>query len=124
MRAITLHPGLDLIGVADQGQVALSMIVSERPDVALLDARLPGLDGFAICERLTARPVRLATRVVLLMAMLDRSHLTGALRSGAFGCLGKELERNEICEALIAAARGEAFKVDASARAPVRGRMP
>lgn len=124
VRAIALHPGLDLIGVVDQGRVALSMIVAQRPDLAVLDARLPGLDGFEICEQLTRHSVALPTRPVLLMAMLDRSHFTRALTAGAFGCLGKELARNEICDALIAAARGEACAFDAPECSLVRGLIP
>jgi two-component system nitrate/nitrite response regulator NarL len=115
VRAVSRHPGLDLIGVADRGPVAVSMILSERPDLALLDARLPGLDGFAVCEYLSRDRPDLPTRLILLVAVLDRAQWARADSAGAYCCFGKELSRTAICEALLAAARGEEFVSDGGA---------
>jgi len=107
VRAIAMHPGLELGGVTDDGFAALSLIISQRPDLALLDVRLPGLDGFAITRRLMAGEPPPRTRVVLLSAVLDHAQRARARTVGAVGCLGKDASRWEICSALIAVARGE-----------------
>lgn len=102
VRAIATHPGLSVEAVTDDGLVALSLILSRRPDVAVLDVRLPGLDGFAISQRLRCGEPHLATRVVLLAAVPDPAQRTRAGALGAVGPLSKEVSRLEICEALVA----------------------
>ncbi|HSC02767.1 MAG TPA: response regulator transcription factor [Solirubrobacteraceae bacterium] len=103
VRAIATHPMLRLGAVADDGLVALSLILSERPDVAVLDVRLAGLDGFAISQRLSCEQPRPTTRVVLLAAVPDRAQRTRALALGAVGPLSKDVSRWEICDAVITA---------------------
>jgi two-component system nitrate/nitrite response regulator NarL len=105
-RAITAHPRLMLIALADDGPSALASIVGALPDVALLDVRLPGLDGFAVVERLAAHQPRLPTRVLLLSAVLDGPIAARARAVGACGCLSKDLSREAICRALVEAGRG------------------
>jgi DNA-binding NarL/FixJ family response regulator len=104
VRAIAMHPGLRLGPVTDDGLVALSLILSERPDVAVLDVRLRGLDGFAISQRLCGEP-RMPTRVVLLAAVPDPSQRSRARAVGALGPLSKDTSRWEICDAVIAASQ-------------------
>lgn len=106
VRAIGGHPGLRLGAVVDDGCEALSLIMTELPDLALLDVRLGGLDGFAICEQLMSAEPGSRTGVVLMSAVLDQAQLARARAVGAIGPLSKELSRWEICEALLAAARG------------------
>lgn len=102
VRAIAMHPGLVVTAVADHGLVALSLILSERPDIALLDVRLAGLDGFTLSERLmTERITR--TRVILLAAVPDRAQTNRAKSAGALAVLGKDISRWDICKALLAA---------------------
>lgn len=103
VRAIAMHPGLALGAVTDDGLVALSLILNDRPDVAVLDVRLPGLDGFAICQRVWAAEPRPPTRVVLLAAVPDPAQRARAGAFGAIGPLSKDASRWEICGALIAA---------------------
>jgi DNA-binding NarL/FixJ family response regulator len=107
-RAIAAHRALALIGVAGEGANALRLIERRRPDVALVDVRLPGLGGLLISRRLADREPQLSTRIVIASTLLDRPAglLQQAMSVGAVGWLSKDASREEICEALIAAARG------------------
>jgi two-component system, NarL family, nitrate/nitrite response regulator NarL len=114
VRAITMHPGLRVDSVTDDGLIALSLIFTRKPDLAVLDVRLGGLDGFRIAERLGEHG-RSDTRIVLLTAVLDHAQWTRALSVGAVECLAKDASRTEICDALLAIARGgpgEAYEVE------------
>jgi two-component system, NarL family, nitrate/nitrite response regulator NarL len=103
-RAITEHPRLELVGVAGDGREALALILRQRPDIAVLDVRLPGLDGFAVSERLTACQPVIETRIVLLTAVPDAAQYTHARGVGAYDCLEKGVSREQICDALVNAA--------------------
>lgn len=105
-RAIAMHPRLRVDSVTDDGFVALSLILTRKPDLALLDVRLGGLDGFRISERLKSEREHPETRIVLLTAVLDHAQRTRALSVGAVDCLAKDASRSEICDALLAIARG------------------
>lgn len=103
-RAITEYPGLELVGVASDGREALALILRQRPDVAVLDIRLPGLDGFAVSERLMACREATETRVVLLTALPDAAQYARARSVGASDYLEKGAPREQICDALVNAA--------------------
>ena len=80
-RAISSHLGLELVGEATDGPGALALIEELEPDVALLDVKMPHLDGIEVCARVTRRTPVNRTRVVLLSAYLDPSLvLAGGLR--------------------------------------------
>jgi two-component system, NarL family, nitrate/nitrite response regulator NarL len=104
-RSVRDRPDLTLVGEADTGHRALELIRSERPDVALLDVRMPELDGLGVLRALTADES--ATRVVFLSAFADGPTVYSALAGGAAGFLTKDTDRQTICDALSAAARGE-----------------
>jgi two-component system, NarL family, nitrate/nitrite response regulator NarL len=110
-RAIAARRELALIGVASEGNEAIRLIELHRPDVALVDVRLPGSGGLVISRQLMNRGPALATRVVIADTLLNRPAgvLHTALSLGAAGCLGKDASREEICEALIAAAQGRTW---------------
>ena len=112
VRAIAMHPRLRVDSVTDDGLVALSLILTRKPDLALLDVRLGGLDGFRISERLNSEQGHSDTRVVLLTAVLDHAQRTRALSVGAVDCLAKDASRSEICDALLALARAGASHPD------------
>ena len=90
--------------VAD-GQAALAAIVEHSPDVALLDYKMPGLDGIAVAHAVTRD--RLSTRVLLLSATTEGSVVYKAIQDGAAGYLSKDSDRDEIVNAVVACARGE-----------------
>jgi CheY-like chemotaxis protein len=86
-------------GEAADGLEAEQMIDELRPDVALLDVKMPGLSGLELCERIARRA--LPTRVLMISAYLDPNLVARALAAGAAGYLGKDASRDEICEALV-----------------------
>ncbi len=90
--------------VAD-GQAALAAIVEHAPDVALLDYKMPGLDGIAVAHAVTRDG--LPTRVLLLSATTEGSVVYKAIQDGAAGYLSKDSDRDEIVNAVVACARGE-----------------
>lgn len=100
-RAIALHPALELVGVADNGYAAVALILKRTPDLAVLDVRLPRLDGFEVSDQLRRSVPRPRTFPVLLTAVPDRGHLQRSRDVGALGCLAKDATRTEICTALL-----------------------
>ncbi|MEA2441946.1 MAG: two-component system, NarL family, nitrate/nitrite response regulator NarL [Thermoleophilaceae bacterium] len=105
LRAVGDEPRLELVGSAANGREALEGIRDLRPDVALLDVKMPELDGIAVV-RAVAREA-LDTRVVFLSAYVDSAVAYRALAEGAAGFLSKEASAKAVCEAIVAAARGE-----------------
>jgi two-component system, NarL family, nitrate/nitrite response regulator NarL len=103
--AIREHPGLDLVAECGDGEEAVEAVRALRPDVALLDVRMGRLDGVAALERLGG--VRAPARVVFLSAFGEGEVVARALAAGAAGFISKEAEREDICDALVAAGRGE-----------------
>lgn len=103
--AVKLRPELELIGEASDGRDALARITDLRPDLALLDLRLPGLDAPKVLAALARDEV--LTRVVFLSDLEYGDAVYSVIAGGAFGCLAKDAEREEICDALVAAARGK-----------------
>jgi DNA-binding NarL/FixJ family response regulator len=100
-RAVDRHPGLAIIGEAADGLDAAATILALAPDVALLDLRMPGLDGIEVCERVRAANPEIA--VVILTAFDDEDTPLRALAAGASDCLGKDATEAEICRAILAA---------------------
>ena len=105
LRAIGDQPALDLVGSAANGREALEGIRTLRPDVALLDVKMPELDGIAVVRAVTREA--LGTRVVFLSAYVDSAVAYRALAEGAAGFLSKEASAQAVCEAIVAAHRGE-----------------
>jgi two-component system nitrate/nitrite response regulator NarL len=92
-------------GEAADGRAALAQIQEREPDVALLDYKLPELDGVAIANAV-ARD-ELPTRVLLVSAFTDSGVVYQALETGAAGFVSKEARREQIVDAVLAVARGE-----------------
>lgn len=104
-RAIADDRRLELVGEAESGDGALARIREVEPDVALLDVRMPGLDGIGLVRALVNEGTE--TRVLLLSAFTDGALIHEALAVGAAGYLSKEATEEEICEAIVRAAHGE-----------------
>jgi two-component system nitrate/nitrite response regulator NarL len=105
VRAVRERPCLELVGSATNGQEALAGLRGLGPEVAVLDVRMGGLSGREILA--TARREGLQTRVLFLSAYLEDDLVYGALAAGAAGYLSKEMDRDAILDAVVAAARGE-----------------
>jgi DNA-binding NarL/FixJ family response regulator len=104
-RAVQTHDGLRLAGEADSGEAALGAIERLRPDVVLLDLRMPDLDGLGVLERLRAAEPRPACRVLIVSASLDEEVERAADAAGAAGCIGKDSPRADICAEALRLAR-------------------
>ena len=105
VRALTSSGQIEVVAEAGDGRTALAAIREHAPDVALVDYRLPELDGVAIAHAL--RRDGLATRVLLVSAFTDSGVVYKALETGASGFLPKEARREEIVDGVLACARGE-----------------
>ena len=104
-RAIGLHGGLALVGEAHGGEAALDAIERLRPDVVLLDLRMPDIDGLAVLDRLRDLDPAPACRVLIVSASLDEEIEQAARAAGAAGCVSKDLARADICAAALRIAR-------------------
>ncbi len=104
-RAIKDRPELELVGIAEDGREALDAIKSDPPDVAVLDVRMPRLDGTEVAQALSREDV--PTTVLFLSATADSGVAYDAVAGGARGYLSKDSDRREICEAITRVARGE-----------------
>jgi two-component system nitrate/nitrite response regulator NarL len=106
-RSIRERPDLELAGEAASGSEALDGIREVRPDVAILDVRMPGLEGTEVLNAIQRDA--LGTRVVFLSATVESDVVYRAIAMGAGAYLSKESDRTEIFEAVARVARGETY---------------
>lgn len=100
---------IEVVGEAADGQAAVSACRELRPDVVLMDIRMPGMDGLD-ASRAIARDERLASVKVVILTTFDLDdYVYGALRAGATGFLVKDTEPEELLQAVRVAARGDAL---------------
>jgi two-component system nitrate/nitrite response regulator NarL len=104
VRALALSGSVNVVGEADDGTQALELIKEHRPDVALLDFRMPGMDGAQVAA--AVRSNELPTRVLLLSAHDESAIVYQALQQGAAGFLLKDSTRTEIVKAVLDCASG------------------
>jgi DNA-binding NarL/FixJ family response regulator len=100
-------PGLDVVGEAGNGAEAVELAESLRPDVIVMDLRMPGMDGIEATRRIMADPG--PTRVLVLTTFDDDDHVYGALRAGASGFLVKDMGLDDILAAIRVVAAGDAL---------------
>jgi len=105
VRALSASGQVEVVAEADDGRAALDAIREHKPDVALLDYKLPELDGVAIAGAVVRD--QLPTRVLLVSAFNEAGVVYKALETGAAGFLPKEAKRDEIVDGVLACARGE-----------------
>lgn len=101
VRVADAHPGIDLVAEADSGAAALDVIARHRPDVALVDLRMPTVDGLEVCRQVPHISPPLSCMVVLLSAVVSSGVHEHALESGAAAFLSKDLPRREILGQLL-----------------------
>ncbi|MER5266462.1 response regulator transcription factor [Actinosynnema sp. NPDC002837] len=95
---------VDVVGEAADGAEAVTVVRALRPDVVLMDLRMPGVDGVTAIERLRGCP----TKVLVLTTYDTDSDVLPAIKAGATGYLLKDTPRDELFRAVRSAARGEA----------------
>jgi two-component system, NarL family, nitrate/nitrite response regulator NarL len=114
VRAIKDRPDLELVGEAADGRQALDEIRRLAPQVAVLDIRMPGLDGTQVLAEM--RAAGLETEVLFLSAFMEPELAYKTVAAGAKGYLSKESSRHEVCEAIVAISHGStAFASEAQA---------
>ncbi|MEU9750760.1 MULTISPECIES: response regulator [Streptomyces] len=101
------HPDLDVIGEAGTGAQAVRLVRELRPDVVVMDIRMPGMDGIEATGLITAGPE--SARVVVLTTFDDDEYVYAALRAGASGFLIKDMSLEGILSAIRVVAAGEAL---------------
>lgn len=104
---LAVQPDLAVVGEAGNGEGALRLAATLRPDVILMDLRMPILDGVRTTERL--RDVCPNARVIMLTTFDDDDLVFDGLRAGAIGYLLKDVSSEKLFEAIRAAAKGEYF---------------
>lgn len=104
VRVLTASGEVRVLGEAADGLELLTVLRARRPQVALVDYRMPGLDGAQVAD--AVRQEGLATRVLVLSAYAEPAMVFQAMGSGAAGYLSKEAGRAEILHAIAEAAAG------------------
>ena len=104
---LSVHPNLEVVGEANNGQEAIEMAAELQPDVILMDLRMPVLDGVAATRRLKESHPQ--CRVIVLTTFDDDEYVFDGLRAGAVGYLLKDVSSETLVEAIRTAAGGETF---------------
>ncbi|MEU3605804.1 response regulator transcription factor [Streptomyces sp. NPDC035033] len=107
---------IEVAGEAGDGGQAVALAAELRPDVVLMDIRMPVLDGLEATRRITADPRLGGVKVVILTTFDEDEHVYGALRAGASGFLVKDTEPMELLHAVRVVARGDALIAPAVTR--------
>lgn len=101
-------PDLEMVGVAADGEEILAVVLRERPDVVLMDIRMPRLDGIEATRRIVAGGDA-APRVIVLTTFDLDEYVFAALKAGASGFLLKDAPPESLVEAIRVVATGEAL---------------
>jgi DNA-binding NarL/FixJ family response regulator len=101
------HPDLDVVGEAGTGAEAVQLVRDLRPDVVVMDIRMPGMDGIEATRTITAEHP--TARIVVLTTFDDDDYVYAALRAGASGFLVKDMAVDDILAAIRVVAAGDAL---------------
>ena len=104
---LSIYPDLEVVGEAANGEEALQQAEILRPEVVLMDLRMPVLDGVTATRRL--KETRPSSRVIILTTFDDDEYVFDGLRAGAVGYLLKDVSSEKLVEAIRTTARGESF---------------
>jgi len=97
LRELLVEEGYEVVGEAGRGDRALELIETERPDVALLDIKMPGMDGISVARRVNAERI---CAVVLVTAFSQRELIEEATDAGVHGYVVKPFERHDLVPAI------------------------
>jgi len=106
---LSLCDDIDVVGQAANGKEAVAAAIAERPDVVLMDIRMPEMDGLEATRRLAADPRTASCRVLILTTFDLDEYVFEALRLGAYGFLLKDTKREQLVDAVRVVARGDAL---------------
>ena len=106
---IAATPGLRVVGEAANGEEAVAVARAAKPDVVLMDVRMPVLDGIEATRQITAAPESAGVRVIILTTFDLDEYVFAALRAGASGFLLKDTLPDDLVMAIRIVAAGEAL---------------
>ncbi|MGW9206446.1 response regulator [Embleya sp. NPDC055664] len=106
---LSAQPDMEVVGEAGEGGEALRLTRELRPDVVLMDIRMPGMDGLEAARLIVADPALTAVRVVILTTFDLDEYVFEALRNGASGFLVKDTEPAELLRGVRVVSAGDAL---------------
>ena len=106
MAMLRPEPDFEVVGQSGSGENVHELVQSTKPDIVLLDARLPDMSGVEVCRRLTRTHPRVA--VVILTTYTDVELVQECLQAGARGYVVKDVEKFSLKESIRAVSRGQA----------------
>ncbi|BAL89450.1 putative two-component system response regulator [Actinoplanes missouriensis 431] len=109
-------PGIEVVGEARDGDEAIALARAHRPDVVLMDVRMPGTDGLTATRRILADDRLPGVRIIVLTTFELDEYVYAALRAGASGFLLKDLTPDELRHAVRVVAAGDALLAPAVTR--------
>jgi len=106
---VSHEPGLSVVGQAANGREAIGLAQREKPDVMLMDIRMPVMDGIQATAAICADPALAATRIVVLTTFEEDEYVLQALRAGASGFVGKGTDAAQLMNAIRVVHDGESL---------------
>ncbi len=113
-------PDLEVVAQAEDGVQALALVREHRPDVVVMDVRMPRLDGLGATREISADPDLAGVHVLVLTTFETDAHVAEAVRAGAAGFLGKDVEPADFLDAIRTVAAGEALLSPSATRSLIR----
>jgi DNA-binding NarL/FixJ family response regulator len=100
---------IQVVGEASDGREAVAVVARTQPDVVLMDIRMPGVDGIAATQRITADQRLSDVAIIMLTTFDEDDQIFAAIRAGASGYLLKDAEPDDLREAIRVVAAGDAL---------------
>jgi DNA-binding NarL/FixJ family response regulator len=106
---VSHEPGFSVVGQAGNGKEAVALALELKPDIILMDVRMPVMDGIQATAAICADPSLADTRVVILTTFEEDEYVLQALRAGASGFIGKGTEAGDLMNAIHLVYAGDAL---------------
>lgn len=106
---LSTYPGIEIAGMASDGEAAVKLAQSLKPDVVLMDIRMPLKNGIEATRDIANNPLLANTHVLVLTTFDIDEYVYDALRAGASGFLLKDADPDDIAEAIRVVSRGDAL---------------